>query len=245
MGKINKTYTLLLTLIIAVSSLAPLMIKPADAALENTPTPEFSIKYTDGSYDIPSTTTIDPFTGQPTTTPAQHINNQTITVTIKKQTTLYGDNQLYYQIQMKGYYSQKWANISHIEANPYSEYTIVTCAIDGNNASGQFEEHLSQVTSGGTVDFRVQAQILAASSNPYQMQMFWLDAISDWTPTLTITLIDGATSSSINTSPTPTQSPVPTPTVPELSWSAIVPMLLSLFSVALVVKHRKSPRLPL
>jgi hypothetical protein len=241
MRKISKSYTLILTLTIIILSLIPLMVKPADAELANTPTPEFSIKYTDGSCDIPSTATIDPFIGQPTTTPAQHINNQTITVTIKKQTTLYVDNQLYYQIQMKGYYSQKWVNISYIEANPYSEYTVVTYAVDGNNASGQFEEHLSQVTSGGMVDFRVQAQYFTASSNPYQMQMFWLAAISDWTPTLTITLTDGATSSSINTSPTPTSSPVPTPTVPELSWLAIVLLLLSLLLVAWVVKNRKSP----
>ncbi len=33
---------------------------------------------------------------------------------------------------------------------------------------------------------------------------------------------------------------VPTPTVPELSWLVIVPLLLSLFSVAVIFRHRKT-----
>jgi hypothetical protein len=41
----------------------------------------------------------------------------------------------------------------------------------------------------------------------------------------------------------PTPNPTPTPTVPELSWLVIVPLLLSLFSVALIVRHRKTTKL--
>jgi parallel beta-helix repeat protein len=43
------------------------------------------------------------------------------------------------------------------------------------------------------------------------------------------------------TSPTPTilQSPTPTPTVPELSWLIILPLLLSIFSIAVILRHRK------
>ena len=39
---------------------------------------------------------------------------------------------------------------------------------------------------------------------------------------------------------TTTASPSPTPTVPELSWWVIVPLLLSVFSVAVIVRHRKN-----
>lgn len=35
-------------------------------------------------------------------------------------------------------------------------------------------------------------------------------------------------------------SPTPTPTVPEFSWLAIVPLFLSVFSVALFLRHRKT-----
>ncbi len=46
-----------------------------------------------------------------------------------------------------------------VEANPHLEYTVMTCAVDGNNASGQFDNHLNQISSGDTADFRVQAQV--------------------------------------------------------------------------------------
>lgn len=55
--------------------------------------------------------------------------------------------------------------------------------------------------------------------------------------------------SPIITSPTPssTTNTLSTPTsntaVPELSWLAIVPLLLSLFSVAVVLNHRKTANL--
>ena len=42
---------------------------------------------------------------------------------------------------------------------------------------------------------------------------------------------------------TPTPSPTPTPTVPEFSWLAILPLFISLLSVALIVRHRKTANL--
>ena len=48
--------------------------------------------------------------------------------------------------------------------------------------------------------------------------------------------------------PTPNQStslsPSPSPTVPELSWLVIVPLLLSIFSVAVILRHRKTASTP-
>ena len=45
--------------------------------------------------------------------------------------------------------------------------------------------------------------------------------------------------------PTPTATPISTasPTVPELSWFVILPLLLSMFTVALVLRHRKTSSL--
>ena len=37
----------------------------------------------------------------------------------------------------------------------------------------------------------------------------------------------------------PSSSPSPTPTIPELSWFVILPLLLSVFPVAVIVKHRE------
>jgi len=58
---------------------------------------------------------------------------------------------------------------------------------------------------------------------------------SDWNQ-LTITMDSGDTA-------TANLSPTPSPTVPEMSWLVIVPLLLSIFAVALVVRHRKTANL--
>ena len=49
----------------------------------------------------------------------------------------------------------------------------------------------------------------------------------------------------LNPSGAPTQSlnPSPTPTVPEISWLAIIPLIVGLFSVAVVLRHRKTANL--
>jgi hypothetical protein len=44
------------------------------------------------------------------------------------------------------------------------------------------------------------------------------------------------------TNPTPISTPIPTPTVPELSWLVVVPLLLSLLSVAVTLRHRKTSK---
>ncbi len=38
-------------------------------------------------------------------------------------------------------------------------------------------------------------------------------------------------------------TPTPTPTVPEFSWLALLPLLLAVFSVAVILKHRKTTNL--
>lgn len=63
--------------------------KPTEPASIPTPSvPEFTLKYVDNSYDVPSstTTTTDPYTGEQTITtePGYHVANETIEVTIKK-----------------------------------------------------------------------------------------------------------------------------------------------------------------
>lgn len=190
--------------------------------------PEFSVKYVDQSYDISVNTTIDPFTGKTVIIPAQHINNQTIIVTIKNQTILNEDNYLYYQIQMKGHYSQEWSNISFIQANTFSKYTVLVYALDGNNASGDFTSRLDQVSSEGTIDFQVQAQIwhYEHSEGIFDSwdQVLW--TASDWSNTQTVTISTSSSSTS--------------PAVLKLSWLVIVPLLLSVFAVAVIVRYRKT-----
>ncbi len=58
----------------------------------------------------------------------------------------------------------------------------------------------------------------------------------------------GATTNPEPTFPLPTQdqtstpNPTITPSVPEFPWSAILPLLLSIFSVAMIIRHRKATK---
>ena len=46
-----------------------------------------------------------------------------------------------------------------------------------------------------------------------------------------------------NTQPSPTSTPSPTPTIPEFSWLAILPFLISMLLVEVILGHRKSTSL--
>jgi hypothetical protein len=207
------------------------MAKPANAQTNPKPSvPEFTVQYVDHSYSIPANTTIDPFTGKTVTIPAQYINNQTIEISIKNQikNTPYqqitDQPYLYYEIQMKGHFSQDWTNISFIEATPQAEYTILACAIDGNNASGQFTGRLNQLSSGGTADFQVQAQIWQYGTIPNSVYgtLFGLVSQSDWSLTHSVTV--------------PQSSISPSPAVPEFPTLTILPLFAFVFFIA--VKFR-------
>jgi hypothetical protein len=57
------------------------------------------------------------------------------------------------------------------------------------------------------------------------------DGESGWSPTQTLTIGQNSATTT------------PTPTVPELSWLAIMPLLLSAFSLAIIFRHRKNDNL--
>ena len=133
-----------------------------------------------------------------------------------------------------------------------SQYTIVTYGLDGDNATvstyyGGYDYSLSNVSVGGQIDFRVQAIIGYSTryndtpvpgvpvfdpTDPNPRHYIFTGEISDWSTTQTVTIPESNTSLTL--------TPTPSPTVPELSWFIVVPLLLSLFSVAMVVRHRKN-----
>ena len=59
------------------------------------------------------------------------------------------------------------------------------------------------------------------------------DTFGNWATPQTVTY-------SIPPASHPTSLPSPTPTVPELSWLIILPLLLSMFSLAVILRHRKT-----
>jgi hypothetical protein len=121
----SKSVTLVLTTVVVLSSIvmvnstfAQSMFKPS--------VPEFTLEYTDNSYDVPPqpTSSTDPYTNKTTTTtvPGYHVKNQTIEFSIKNQpypTNIDGNKtSLTYLIQIKPHFSEDWETATRISRLP-------------------------------------------------------------------------------------------------------------------------------
>lgn len=115
--------------------------------------PTFSLKYVAYPYDVPetTTTTVNLYTGEETTTttPAFHVENRSIEISIKNQPfTSYVDADgneinLYYGVQIKGHFENEWRPlIEHHLVEKNLEYTVLS--VEAN------------YPEGGQVDFKVQ-----------------------------------------------------------------------------------------
>jgi hypothetical protein len=252
MGKINKTSALILTLILTLPCLTLLTANPADAQTIPKPsTPDFTVALIDSSYDIPPTSTVNPYNGEVTTTTGQHIESRTIQLSVKNQPfTPYtvqwqsGDQTynktvyLHYEVHWKGHFEQTWHQqyypldehymITPEDAQLKNEYTIFTykgdSVSDGWSGMGLTMPHDAQI------DFQVKAYIgyVKYVQESSIGGFAFTGEESDWSNTQTITLTQ-----------TPT-TPTATPTIPELTWIVILPMLLSLLVVIVVVNYRRT-----
>jgi hypothetical protein len=63
----------------------------------------------------------------------------------------------------------------------------------------------------------------------------WANTTGTGLPIATVTPSEAPSTPPAN----PSQSPSPSPTIPELSWLVIIPLAISLFCVALVIRHRR------
>jgi hypothetical protein len=158
MGTTSKTLALTLILLIAMSSLILLTVKPANAQTIPKPSvPEFALRYVDNSYDEPPTYKVDPYTGKTVLTQAgYHVKNDSVELIIRNQpyNSVVNENgsrtYLFYNIAIKGHY-EKWAYddwnsqtsrqktsemfpMSYIGAGD-SEYKVITYGLGGNNGT--------------------------------------------------------------------------------------------------------------
>ncbi len=252
MGSLNKSLALILILAMTISSL--IIVKPASAQSIPKPSmPEFTLKYVDYSYDVPSTSSIDPFTGNNSPINGYHVEGRTIELSIKNQPftpTPMGpapaaSTELMYNIRVKGHFGQGWTEIWH-PSDPYprqsdSAYTVFNFSLSGLADNLRFD-----VNSKVQIHFQAVAMNGVISKNITEGPMgplYFVGETSEWSNIETLSIPDGTVSSSTSTSPTisPTITiAAPTPTVPELSWLIILPLLIALFSIAVVLRHRKA-----
>jgi hypothetical protein len=250
MARLGKYFTLCLVVILAVSSL--IMIKPSNAqSIPKPSVPEFDVNIVTYPYDVPTTHSIDPYTGQDITHQGYHVENRSIQIRIKNLSfTTFNHSgwivDFYYNVRVKGHYAQNWTELYNPIVNPelYSvglAYTVFNFPEEYSDTEGMHFD-IGTFPAGGQVDFQVEAMwgYVHRGYNPNapdQLSMFpWVfdGETSGWSNTQTITIPVSSTSVS------PSPNPTPTPTVPEFpSWT--IPLLLTIMvaSAGLLVYHKK------
>ena len=232
----------------------------AQIATPAPPVPEFTLKLTDHSYDISSstTTTIDPYTGKQTVTtnPGYHVQNMSIEVTIKNQQfTPYSiDNQqmicLFYNVSFKGHYAGVW---SYYPSGIYGRDSDSVVSIV--QSASDYTVIPFAAPTEGQMDFRVQAQIgyynvsqlfVPVPGAPFYVYKF-IGEVSGWSSTQTITIPETSTTTSPSTNPTltsnPTLSPSPNPSssVPEFpTWTAVPLVFAAALATFAILGKRKN-----
>ena len=100
--------------------------------------PEFTVELVDTSYDVPTTYSTDPYTGDTVTHKGYHVARRTIEVRIKNQPfTPFTDSggqeiKFYYNIRIKGHY-EEWGieqdgvyDYGQMRTQSNSEYTVIS-----------------------------------------------------------------------------------------------------------------------
>jgi hypothetical protein len=254
MNRTSKSFVAFIILIIAISSLSLLMIKPANAQTILKPSvPEFTVKYVDRSYYVPPVYGIDQYSGKNVQTGGGFtVTNKTLEITIVSQSfTPYVFNDgtphsvyLRWDTAFKGHFGEDW-RISNQSPNWNESSKVISFGLGTDIPAG----------SGDQIDFKVRARIgYDTFIRPPSISDLYNEGglefhgeTSDWSNTQTITIPGTSTSASptpISTLPNygPTSSPTPNPTtaVPEFSWLTILPFFVSLFLVAVCFKHRRT-----
>ncbi len=238
----RKSFLLLIILILTVSSLT--ITKSSFAQSISKPSvPEFTAKYMDFSYDVPTTYGIDQSTGKNVNIQAgYHVDNRTIEFTIKNQPfTPYNDSNgnfigLYYSFRAKGHDGNDWILHPFAQTGQNTWQSTYTNSEYYQNVSSTYPASngvytdiiigldffsLQNVTIGNLVDFQVIAlagHVNLITSGPLARQGYYnfTGQSSDWSNTQTITIANQTTSTS-----TPTLTS-PSPTVPEFPSAILI-----------------------
>jgi hypothetical protein len=257
----SGTFALLLTLILAMSCLTLLVAKSTNAQYSSPTampsTPDFTLAITNSSYYVPPTTNTSYYSG--------YVDALNITITIKNQPLALSveSNEFSgfkYWIEVKSHDSTNWTSLTWIQ-DGFGTYNTGLGFLPSNaqqtELTFQFSNPYFPVNGGKEhpanssglsyatnpffpvtvakdelLDFRVRAGI-GDFSYLSMGQLVFNGNYSDWNQ-LTIIMADGETSAS---------NPSPSPTVPEMSWLVILPLIISLFSVAVLLRTRKTAKL--
>ncbi len=242
MGNIGKSLALVLIIIMAISSLTLMLVKPASAQTIPSPAvPEFTLKLVQHILNFPPTSSIDPFTGKQTVNAGSQLEWTTIDITIINQNfngkTEFGDNTytgMMYDVEFKGHFVNDWTQLGPINgegaAGPYfiqksGSATVVSLALNEADintitiyALDSRPDSIVTVPEGGQADIRIQAM----AGNAYTSRVIPFDSWhfngteSEWSNVQTITFNEADATTVIvkpsEQTPTPTLTATTSPT---------------------------------
>jgi hypothetical protein len=261
MGKISNSFALILSVILAVSIL--IMAKPAFAQTSTPSTiatpsvPQFTVQPVGPFVIVNTTYFLDANTGKTIAKIGYTNEYSAVNVTIKNPpfNTYYYDGSkddnisLYYNVRYKianlnesleqvneDSWDQLFSQANYSFTPSDSEYTVIPIHFGGYSFEGgllyvqvgEVVENASEVW----VSFFPNYGLPVGTAGSYQTSYTVL-ATSGWSNIQTVNV-----PANIPLSPTPNPSS-PTPTVPELSWSVVILLMVSIFSVVLLIRHRK------
>jgi len=206
------------------------------------PVPSFTVRYVPSFYNA-----TNPYTGA-----NQQIDNSSIVVSIQNEPLYYAGKQLtlFYNVRTKGHFeADDWSPLYPIlNLTIYNGpvYSLADTGIASSNSEYTTVSYPAiNYPSNSQVDFSVQelawnsSQVLVYPNYlpdgvgvgpPCYETVYYLIGTSDWSPSQTVAISANSTSASTTS----------TPIVPELSWVAIVPLLLSILPVAVIFRNRKN-----
>jgi hypothetical protein len=218
--------------------------------------PEFTVELVDSSYDVPTTYSTDPYTGENVTHAGYHVESRTIEVKIKNQPFVsYYDAgrgwtiNFYYNIRLKGHFSEDWKELFRASdgylTQSDSEYTVISYQGEYSPTEGMdftSQTIMTNFPSGSQLDFQVEAMIGYVhrdASIPFAPWVFTGEK-SGWSETLTLTVPISTQFPTITLSPTTTPEPTPpispTPTPNENSRTLQSEAIVGAFiAVAVIV----------
>jgi hypothetical protein len=227
MDSVTKSSVVILIGIMAISCMSILTTEYASAQTIHKPSvPEFTARLTASSLEL--TVKNQPLTG---------FENMNV-----------DQPKLYYGFRFKDPNSTlggwEYAPIFFVGTSSYGTYyeasasnqTVLSFSVydypfDGVN-------HRTGISKKGPIDIQVMALIgVEIPTTEQNGSVYRFEGeTSDWSNTQTVST--PSDSPAVSTSPVP--DPTPSPTVPELSWLMILPLLLGMFIVSIISRQRKT-----
>lgn len=226
MDKISKASALLLTIIIAISCLTLLNIKPTGAqSTPVLPVPQFTASFVGNTYYIPTKVTADPYTGANVTQAGYYVTDGSLRVQIKNQPLRGLDGNVYLNIRYKGHYQNDSWTYPYIYRDLYG-YDFDCLTVDSPTGLEPYVVDYTTATfpadsyaPNSQIDFQVQVLLYrtqstlqvvphSASGSTY-LPALVLNATGDWSDIQTVTIPAAATPTP---EPTAIASNSPTPT---------------------------------